>query len=58
MFHHIAYDYCHADLDSLCDHLRDVPSENIFNLSASAATSEFSEWVQVRIDVYIPHHKY
>ena len=24
-FHHIAYDYSHADLDGLCDHLRDVP---------------------------------
>ena len=26
--------------------------------SASAATSEFYEWVQVGIDVYIPHRKY
>ena len=44
----------------LCDHLRDVPWEDIFKLSASAAASEFCEWVQVRIDVYIciPHHKY
>ena len=24
-FHHIAYDYFHADWDGLCDHLRDVP---------------------------------
>ena len=24
-FHHIAYDYSHADWDVLCDHLRDVP---------------------------------
>ena len=24
-FHHIAYDYSHADLDGLCDHLRHVP---------------------------------
>ena len=28
------------------------------SLSASAAASEFCEWVQVRIDVYIPHRKY
>ena len=27
-------------------------------LSASAAASEFCEWVQVGIDVYIPHRKY
>ena len=56
-FHHIAYDYSHADWDGLHDHLRDVPWEDIFKLGASAA-SEFCEWVQVRIDVYIPHRKY
>ena len=38
--------------------MRDVPWENIFKLSASAAASEFCEWVQVGIDVYIPHQKY
>ena len=43
-FHHIAYDYSHADWDSLCDHLREVPWEDIFKLSASAAASEFCEW--------------
>ena len=31
-FHHIAYDYSHADWDGLCDHLRDVPWEDIFQL--------------------------
>ena len=58
LFHCIAYDYSHGDLASLCDYLRDVPWEDIFKLSASAAASEFCEWVQVGIDVYIPHHKY
>ena len=57
-FHRIAYDYCHADWDGLHDHLRDVPWEDIFKLSASAATKEFCEWVQVGIDVYIPNCKY
>ena len=57
-FHHVAYDYSCADWDGLCNHLRDVPWEDIFKLSASAAASEFWEWVQVGIDVYIPHHKY
>ena len=56
-FHCMAYDYSHADWDGLRDHLRDVPWEDIFKLSASAAASEFCEWVQVRIDVYIPHRK-
>ena len=37
--------------------MRDVPWEDIFKLGASAA-SEFCEWVQVGIDVYIPHRKY
>ena len=57
-FHHIAYDYSCADWDDLRDHLRDIPSEDIFKSSASAAASEFCEWVQVRIDVHIPHRKY
>ena len=57
-FHRIAYDYSRADWDGLCDHLRDVPWEDIFKLSASAAASEFCEWVQVEIDVYIAHRKY
>ena len=55
-FHCIAYDY--SLWDGLHDHLRDVPWEDIFKLSASAAASEFYEWVQVGIDVYIPHRKY
>ena len=38
--------------------MRDVPWEDIFKLGVSAAVSEFCEWVQVRIDVYIPHRKY
>ena len=57
-FHRTAYDYSRADWNGLCDHLRDVSWENIFKLSASAAASEFCEWVQVGIDVYIPHRKY
>ena len=57
-FHRIAYDYCRADWDGLRDHLRNVPWEDIFNLSASAAASDFCEWVQVGINVYIPHRKY
>ena len=57
-FHCIAYDYSRAEWAGLRDHLRDVPWEDIFKLSASAAASEFCEWVQVGIDVYIPHRKY
>ena len=54
----MAYDYSHADWDVLHDHLKDVPWEDIFKLSASASASEFCEWVQVGINVYIPHRKY
>ena len=57
-FHHIAYEYSGADWDDLCDHLRDVPWEDIFKLGASVAASKFSEWVQVGIDIYIHHRKY
>ena len=57
-FHCIAYDYSCVDWDGVLDHLRDVPWEDIFKLGASAAASECCEWVQVRIDVYIPHRKY
>ena len=42
----MAYDYSRADW------------EDIFKLGASTAACEFSEWVQVGIDVYIPHRKY
>ena len=57
-FHRVAFDYSPADWDGLRNHLRDVPWEDIFKLNASAAASEFCEWVQVGIDVFIPHHKY
>ena len=57
-FLRITYDYSRADWDGLRDHLRDVPCEDFFNLGASATTSEFCEWIQVRTDVYIPHGKY
>ena len=54
----MGYDYSPADWDGLREHLRDVPWEDIFKLSVSAAASEFCEWVQAGIDVYIPHLKY
>ena len=57
-FHRITYYYYCADWDGLCHHLRNVPWEDIFKLGASAAATEFCEWVQVGIDVYIPHRKY
>ena len=56
-FHCIAYDYSRADWSGLHDHLKDVPWEDIFKLDASAAASEFCQWVQVGIVVYIPLRK-
>ena len=58
LFHCITYDCSHADWDVFCDYLRDVPWQDIFKLSASAAASEFCEWVQVGSDLYISHRKY
>ena len=55
LFHCVAYDYSCADWDGLHHLLRDVPLEDIFKFSASAAGSEYCEWVQVGIDLYILH---
>ena len=41
--------YSHAEWDDLLDHLRDVPWEYIIKLGASAAATEFCEWVQAGI---------
>ena len=46
-FHLVAYDYSRADWDGLHDHLRDVLWDAIFTFSASAAASEFCEWVHL-----------
>ena len=43
LFHHIAYDYSCADWNCLHDHLRDVPWEDIFKISACATAKEFGE---------------
>ena len=55
LFHRIAYNYSCADWDDLGGHLKDVPWEDIFKLSASAAASEFCVWVLIGTDGYIPH---
>ena len=41
LFHQIAHDYSRVDWDSLRDHLKDVPRQDIFKLRASAPASEF-----------------
>ena len=53
LFHRFACDYSRADWDGLCDHLRDVPWEVIFKLSASSAASEFCESFKLEL-MYIP----
>ena len=58
LIHHMAYNYSCADWGGLCDDLRDVPWQDIFELSPSVTASEFCDWVQIGIDVYIPHHMY
>ena len=58
LFHCVAYDYSRADWDGLRDYLLDVLWEDIFKLKTSVAASEFCEWFQAGIDVYIPHCKY
>ena len=58
LFHSIAYGYSRAGWDAIPDYLRDIPWEHIFKLGTSTAATRFCEWVQVRIDVYIPHRMY
>ena len=50
--------YSQWDTPFLRDHFRNVPWEDMFILSSSAATCEFCKWVQVGIGVYISHRKY
>ena len=54
----IACDYSFVNWDGFCDHFRDAPREDIFKLGAPATASEFCDWVQLGVDVYIPHCKY
>ena len=58
-FHHIAYDYSRVLIGMVfVIILGDVPWEDIFKFSATAAASQFCGWVQVGIDICIPHCKY
>ena len=58
LFHCMAYDYSHTDWEGLCDHLRDVPWEDILKFITSGAAGKFYEWVQFGIDAYISNCKY
>ena len=60
VFHRIAYDYSHADWDSLHDYLRgiDVLWGIYLNSVLLLAASKFCEWFHVGIGVYIPHRNY
>ena len=53
-FHCVVYYFSRANKDNLHNHSRDNLRENIFKLSASVAASEFSERVQIAINLYIP----
>ena len=52
------HDYFCPDWEGVHCHLWDVPWEDILKLGGYAAAGEFCEWVQVKIDVHIPHRKY
>ena len=57
LFHHIAYHYSRL-IGMVFMIIWEMFHGRISKLAASAAASELCEWVQVGIDVYIPHHKY
>ena len=46
---HIVHDYSCTHWNCLCNHMRDVPWEDIFQLSASATASEFCEWLRLEL---------
>ena len=47
LFYHIGYYYSCGDCDGLGEHLRGALWEDIFKLSASAASSEFCYWLKL-----------
>lgn len=57
-FHRTVFDYSRADWDGFRDHLRDIPWDNIFEQGVSLAATEFSEWMRIGMDVYVPHRKF
>ena len=52
-----AFDYSYVDWDVLCDHLTDIPLTGIFTIGVSVADVEICDWVQIGIDLFIPHWK-
>ena len=54
-FHRIAYGYSRAYWNGLRVNLRGFSWEDIFKLGDSTAASDFCDWDQVGIDVYIYH---
>ena len=54
LFHHIAYHYSRL-IGMVFMIIWEMFHGRISKLAASAAASELCEWVQVGIDVYIPH---
>ena len=57
-FHCTTYDYLRANWGGLRNHLRGVPLEGILKFGTSPSDTEFCEWIQFGVDVYIPHCKY
>ena len=45
-------------IGTVCEHLRDVPGEDMFKLSSSVVAAQFCELVQAGMDVYLSHWKY
>ena len=53
-FHCIVYDYSCADWDSLCDHLRDAPWEDIFRLRLLLLLVYFVSGFRLEL-MHVPH---
>ena len=50
-FHCTAFDCSHVDWTGLWDYLGDVPLEDIFKHSTSAAFADFFGWLEIDVDI-------
>ena len=49
----LLHDYSCVDWNGTCDHIRDIPWEDIFSVGASVDPPEPFKWLQIGADVYI-----
>ena len=56
--HRTVYQYSKADWDGFRSFLGDIPLDFIFNLNASNAAAELTDWLNIGMDLFIPSKTY